>query len=210
MVKTVRNLFSMLVLTALLTCGLPGLTLAQAPLLDFSNTVTYGGNWAIDVSGDSPVVTQHMPSGTIAWLLFPDLELPDSFVFEAELGVISGNHPEHRPYFGLVFNKQFEDPSKMSHRGYRFTFRPSMFRYELEKRTPSSEILDFHTDVMPWAWDLEEWRTLRIVRTGDLIEAYVDDELLVSHEDGDYTGGTVGLWTYSTAAVFRNITLESL
>lgn len=177
--------------------------------LDFNKIVTYGGEWSVDNSGEMPIVTQNKASDGITWLLFQELTVPENFAFEAELGVITGNHPEHRPYFGLTFNDQFESAEKMIHRGYRFTFRPSSFRYELEKRTPNSEFLGFHTDVTPWLWDLEEWRTLRIERTGGRVEAFVDGERIISADDTDYIGGTLGFWTYSTAAVFRNIRYES-
>lgn len=39
------------------------------------------------------------------------------------------------------------------------------------------------------------WHTLRVVAKGPKIQAYIDDKLLIDHEDATFTDGYVGLWT---------------
>jgi hypothetical protein len=125
-------------------------------------------------------------------------------VFEAELGCITGNNATARPYFGLLFN--YVDDTNT----YRFLFRPSSKQYQLHRVAGVSETIGTFDDAAPWAWELKEWRTLRIVRKGKLIEAYVNDKLIMSVEDEKLTDGTVGFYTFSTAAVFRKVSLKAL
>ena len=40
-----------------------------------------------------------------------------------------------------------------------------------------------------------EWHTLRVVAEGAKIQAYVNDQLLIDHQDGTFAEGYVGLWT---------------
>jgi 3-keto-disaccharide hydrolase len=42
---------------------------------------------------------------------------------------------------------------------------------------------------------LGEWHKIRVVARGPKIQAYLDDALLLDHEDKTFTGGWVGLWT---------------
>jgi len=42
---------------------------------------------------------------------------------------------------------------------------------------------------------LGEWHRIRVVAKGPKIQAYLDDSLLLDHEDKTFTGGWVGLWT---------------
>jgi hypothetical protein len=42
---------------------------------------------------------------------------------------------------------------------------------------------------------LGEWHRIRVVAKGTKIQAYLDDTLLLDHEDKTFTGGWVGLWT---------------
>jgi len=42
---------------------------------------------------------------------------------------------------------------------------------------------------------LGEWHRLRVVARGTKIQAYLDDILLLEHDDKTFTGGYVGLWT---------------
>src|SRR6058998_4164453 len=42
---------------------------------------------------------------------------------------------------------------------------------------------------------LGEWNKIRVVAKGPKIQAYLDDSLLLDHEDKTFTGGWVGLWT---------------
>ena len=42
---------------------------------------------------------------------------------------------------------------------------------------------------------LGEWHHIRVVAKGPKIQAYLDDALLLDHEDKTFTGGWLGLWT---------------
>ena len=42
---------------------------------------------------------------------------------------------------------------------------------------------------------LGEWHRIRVVAKGPKIQAYLDDSLLLDHDDKTFTGGWVGLWT---------------
>lgn len=42
---------------------------------------------------------------------------------------------------------------------------------------------------------LGEWHRIRVVAKGPKIQAYLDDSLLLDHEDKTFAGGWVGLWT---------------
>lgn len=42
---------------------------------------------------------------------------------------------------------------------------------------------------------LGEWHTIRVVARGPKIQAYLNDALLLDHEDKTFPGGWVGLWT---------------
>ena len=42
---------------------------------------------------------------------------------------------------------------------------------------------------------LGEWHRIRVVATGPKIQAYLDDGLLLDHEEQSFTQGWVGLWT---------------
>ena len=42
---------------------------------------------------------------------------------------------------------------------------------------------------------LGEWHKIRVVAKGQKIQAYLDDSLLLDHEDKTFSGGWVGLWT---------------
>ena len=42
---------------------------------------------------------------------------------------------------------------------------------------------------------LGEWHRIRVVAKGPKIQAYLDDALLLDHEDKTFTGGWLGLWT---------------
>jgi hypothetical protein len=42
---------------------------------------------------------------------------------------------------------------------------------------------------------LGQWHRLRVVAKGPRIQAYLDDSLLLDHEDKTFSGGWIGLWT---------------
>ncbi len=42
---------------------------------------------------------------------------------------------------------------------------------------------------------LGEWHSIRVVAKGARVQAYLDNALLLDHDDKTFTGGYVGLWT---------------
>ena len=42
---------------------------------------------------------------------------------------------------------------------------------------------------------LGTWHQIRVVATGPRIQAYLNDALLLNHEDNTFTQGWIGLWT---------------
>ena len=42
---------------------------------------------------------------------------------------------------------------------------------------------------------LGEWHRIRVVAKGAKVQAYLDDTLLLDHDDRTFSGGYVGLWT---------------
>lgn len=42
---------------------------------------------------------------------------------------------------------------------------------------------------------LGEWHAIRVVARGTKVQAYLDDALLLDHDDRTFTGGYIGLWT---------------
>jgi 3-keto-disaccharide hydrolase len=42
---------------------------------------------------------------------------------------------------------------------------------------------------------LGEWHSIRVVAKGTNVQAYLDDALLLDHDDRTFSGGYVGLWT---------------
>lgn len=57
---------------------------------------------------------------------------------------------------------------------------------------------------------LGQWHTLRVVAVGNLIQAYLDGQLLLDHQDPRFKAGQVGLWTKSdSVTAFDNLEIKS-
>jgi hypothetical protein len=172
------------------------------PLDPYKATTRGSGQWKVQEGASGFEVVQEALSGDVRFY-FDGITLPDNFYFEAELGCITGNNPTQRPYFGLYVNVVGDD-------FLVFRFRPSSKHWEIAKASSASasEVLMTFDDPNPWAWDLQEWRTLRIERVGNKVNTYVNGELTMSMDyEGAPTGGSVGFFAYSTAAVFRKAKL---
>jgi hypothetical protein len=44
---------------------------------------------------------------------------------------------------------------------------------------------------------LGQWHTLRVIAVGPLIRAYLNEQLLLDHQDSRFKAGQIGLWTKS-------------
>ena len=57
---------------------------------------------------------------------------------------------------------------------------------------------------------LGQWHTLRVVAVGNLIQAYLDGQLLLDHQDSRLKAGQIGLWTKSdSVAAFDDLEIKS-
>jgi hypothetical protein len=198
---------SLAVVLLVLACVVGAVCIVNAETvipLDPNKATTVGaGQWVVKEGDNGIEVVQEIPLGGDMRFFYDDIALPENFSFEAELGCISGNNPAQRPYFGLYINASGDD-------FLVFRFRPSSQRWEIARAVSasSSEILMTYEDPNPWAWDLQEWRTMRFERIGNKLNTYVNGELMMSYDyDGTLNGGTVGFFAYSTAAVYRKAKL---
>ena len=58
---------------------------------------------------------------------------------------------------------------------------------------------------------LGQWHTLRVVAVGSQIQVYLDDNLLIDHEDSTFTDGWIGLWTKADAVTeFDNVAVTGV
>lgn len=57
---------------------------------------------------------------------------------------------------------------------------------------------------------LGQWHTLRVVAVADLIQAYLDGQLLLNHRDSRFRSGQIGLWTKSdSVTAFDDLEIKS-
>jgi hypothetical protein len=57
---------------------------------------------------------------------------------------------------------------------------------------------------------LGQWHTLRVVAVADLIQAYLDGQLLLNHRDSRFRSGQIGLWTKAdSVTAFDNLEIKS-
>ena len=57
---------------------------------------------------------------------------------------------------------------------------------------------------------LGQWHTLRVVAVGPLIQAYLNGQLLLDHQDSRFKAGQIGLWTKSdSVTAFNNLEIKS-
>jgi hypothetical protein len=57
---------------------------------------------------------------------------------------------------------------------------------------------------------LGQWHTLRVVAVGDHIQAYLNGQLLLDHQDSRFKAGQIGLWTKSdSVTAFDDLEIKS-
>lgn len=57
---------------------------------------------------------------------------------------------------------------------------------------------------------LGQWHTLRVVAVGDHIQAYLNGQLLLDHQDSRFRSGQIGLWTKSdSVTAFDDLEIKS-
>src|ERR1051325_240528 len=56
---------------------------------------------------------------------------------------------------------------------------------------------------------LGQWHTLRVIAVGPLIQGYLNDQLLLDHQDSRFNAGQIGLWTKSdSVTAFDNLEIK--
>ena len=57
---------------------------------------------------------------------------------------------------------------------------------------------------------LGQWHTLRVIAIADLIQAYLDGQLLLNHRDSRFRSGQIGLWTKAdSVTAFDDLEIKS-
>jgi hypothetical protein len=57
---------------------------------------------------------------------------------------------------------------------------------------------------------LGQWHTLRVIAVGPLIQAYLNGQLLLDHQDSRFKAGQIGLWTKSdSVTAFDDLEIKS-
>ena len=57
---------------------------------------------------------------------------------------------------------------------------------------------------------LGQWHNLRVIAVGPLIQAYLNGQLLLDHQDSRFKGGQIGLWTKSdSVTAFDDLEIKS-
>lgn len=194
-----RSLSFVLVLVFLCTSSFAALA---ATNVDLTTWIADAGTWSLD-SEQGLLVQSALDGGARMFRTPEGFQLPKEFTFSAEMGIVGGNNASARPFVSLGFNATLDEANYR----YEFRYRQSGNRYEIRKVTPDFDgyVADGATVQAPWPWELQEWRKLTVVRTADMIRAYVNDELMYEVAEADLQGGGLYLWTFSTAVHFRNI-----
>lgn len=146
---------------------------------------TLDGRWNVEDSGDAPsgkrVLVQRAVNNTYNLIVVPggpytDVEVPVRFKpisgREDASGGIVFRFSEGRYY--LVRANALEDNFRL----YYFDQQ----RYQLATATAKPPTLG-------------HWHALRVVAFADLIQAYLDNQLLLDHRDRRFKAGQIGLWT---------------
>ena len=57
---------------------------------------------------------------------------------------------------------------------------------------------------------LGQWHTLRVIAIADLVQAYLDGQLLLNHRDSRFRSGQIGLWTKAdSVTAFDDLEIKS-
>jgi len=181
-----------------------GAAAQEIPIDASKYVVTEIGDWTVEKTDAGLQVTQTLyETGADSYLYFEGITLPENFEFSTDIAYI--NHGQWKAFVGVVFNV-LDYPRSNS---LRFTHRGA--RYELLKYSSKAYREIASSPDPSWAdkKDLAEWRTFKVIRRGDNIKLYINDQLIFETTDST-KGGTIGFYIYETAAVFRNIKLIAL
>lgn len=180
-----------------------------ATLSDFTFFTTTGGNWdsasgdwKIQPAGENSVLEMTNPSATGTTAVAGN---PNWANYTASVkGKISGGEEGIMLYFNVVDDQNY----------YFFSvggWGNSNFCVQKVENGVKSVI----TDQIPITLKQDKWYTLKVrVNTNGVIYGYLDDEKLfslgVEFDESDKFTGTIGLSTWSTSALYKNIKVTSL
>lgn len=123
------------------------------------------------------------------------------------------------PYADLDVSVRFKPISGKEDASGGIVFRFSEGRYYLVRANALEDNFRFYyydqkryqlatAKVKPPA--LSHWHTLRIVAVADLIQAYLDGQLLLNHRDSRFRSGQIGLWTKAdSVTAFDDLEIKS-
>lgn len=156
----------------------------------FENTdawETIDGTWTAERSGDRVVLKQ-----TATDCRFPVTLLRERKFFDVDVSV------EFRPVSGEVDASGgivFRARDGANYYLVRANSLEDNFRLYATVAGSRDQIASTKIE----APQMGTWHTLRVVAVGDHIQAYLNGELLIDHQDGRFKSGRVGLWTKADA-----------
>jgi len=123
------------------------------------------------------------------------------------------------PYSGVDVSVRFKPISGREDASAGIVFRFSEGRYYVIRANALEDNFRFYyydqrryqlatAKVTPPA--LGQWHTLRVVALANLINGYLDGQLLLQHQDSRFSSGQVGLWTKSdSVTAFDDLEIKS-
>jgi hypothetical protein len=145
------------------------------------------GTWTAEKNGERTVLKQKAMDQTFPVALLRQPEFSDVQV-SVEFRPISGNIDASG---GIVFRAQ--DGS--NYYVVRANSLEDNFRLYATVAGSRNQIASTKID----APEIGKWHTLSVVAVGDHIQAYLNGELLIDHDDSRFGSGRVGLWTKADA-----------
>jgi hypothetical protein len=110
------------------------------------------------------------------------------------------------PYSDLDVSVRFNPISGREDASGGIVFRFSDARYYVVRANALYQLAT--AKVKPPA--LGQWHTLRVIAVGPLIRAYLNDQLLLDHQDSRFKAGQIGLWTKSdSVTAFDELEVKS-
>jgi hypothetical protein len=167
---------------------------------DIKEWKTVDGRWSVEEARDAPsgkrVLVQRAVNNTYNVIVAPggpynDLDVsvrfkPISGNVDASGGIVFRFSPGH---YYIVRANALEDNFRLYYYDQK--------RYQLAT-----------AKVKPPA--LGQWHTLRVVAVADLIQAYLNGQLLLDHRDSRFKAGQVGLWTKTdSVTAFDDLEIKS-
>jgi hypothetical protein len=167
---------------------------------DIEGWKTVDGRWSVEDASDAPsgkrVLVQRAVKNTYNVIVAPGGPYADVDV-SVRFKPISGREDASG---GIVFRFSEGRYYTVRANGLEDNFR--LYYYDQKRYQLAT------AKVKPPA--LGQWHTLRVVAVADLIQAYLDGQLLLDHRDSRFRSGQIGLWTKSdSVTAFDDLEIKS-